>query len=110
LIDFAMARRDGDRPDDRDVAGFSSDALYPVKIMPGWLQGLSNVNPLSHEVDALRRLLIGTPAHLGLDYLVLLAGCRRHLGSRAVDRSTRPLTTENARTSVIDLPGVRTVT
>ena len=51
---------------------FSSSALYPEKIMPGWLQVISKCNPLSYEVDALRGLLIGTPAHIGLDVLVLL--------------------------------------
>jgi ABC-2 type transport system permease protein len=40
--------------------------------MPGWLQAISKVNPLSYEVDALRGLLIGTPAHLGLDAIVLV--------------------------------------
>ncbi len=50
---------------------FSSSALYPEKIMPGWLQAISKCNPLSYEVDALRGLLIGTPAHLGLDFMVL---------------------------------------
>jgi ABC-2 type transport system permease protein len=50
---------------------FSSSALYPEKIMPGWLQVISKCNPLSYEVDALRGLLIGTPAHLGLDLTVL---------------------------------------
>jgi ABC-2 type transport system permease protein len=50
---------------------FASSALYPVAIMPGWLQALSHVNPLSYEVDALRGLLIRTPAHLGLDFGVL---------------------------------------
>ncbi|HTA02599.1 MAG TPA: ABC transporter permease [Streptosporangiaceae bacterium] len=50
---------------------FSSSALYPEKIMPGWLQAISKCNPLSYEVDALRGLLIGTPAHLGLDFAVL---------------------------------------
>jgi ABC-2 type transport system permease protein len=50
---------------------FSSSALYPEKIMPGWLQVISKCNPLSYEVDALRGLLIGTPAHLGLDFTVL---------------------------------------
>jgi ABC-2 type transport system permease protein len=50
---------------------FSSSALYPEKIMPGWLQAISKCNPLSYEVDALRGLLIGTQAHLGLDFLVL---------------------------------------
>ncbi len=51
---------------------FASNALYPVHLMPGWLQALSTVNPLSYEVDALRSLLIGTPGHLGLDLAVLL--------------------------------------
>jgi ABC-2 type transport system permease protein len=50
---------------------FSSSALYPEKIMPGWLQAISKCNPLSYEVDALRGLLIGTPAHVGLDFTVL---------------------------------------
>jgi ABC-2 type transport system permease protein len=51
---------------------FASNALYPVKVMPGWLQVLSKVNPLSYEVDALRGLLIGSPSHLWLDFGVLL--------------------------------------
>ncbi|WP_280669314.1 MULTISPECIES: ABC transporter permease [unclassified Kitasatospora] len=55
---------------------FGSNALYPVSLMPGWLQAVSKANPLSYEVDALRGLLIGTPAHLGMDFgvLVLAAG------------------------------------
>jgi ABC-2 type transport system permease protein len=36
--------------------------------MPGWLPVLNHVNPLSYEVDALRGLLIGTPARLPLDF------------------------------------------
>ena len=51
---------------------FASNALYPVKIMPGWVRVLSKVNPLSYEVDALRGLLIGTAANLWLDFGVLL--------------------------------------
>ncbi|MFF0450186.1 ABC transporter permease [Streptomyces sp. NPDC004609] len=50
---------------------FASNALYPVALMPGWLQAVSRANPLSYEVDALRGLLIGTPAHLPLDLAVL---------------------------------------
>ena len=50
---------------------FASNALYPVALMPGWLQVVSHVNPLSYEVDALRGLLIGTHAHLWLDAAVL---------------------------------------
>ncbi|MFJ5265071.1 ABC transporter permease [Streptomyces sp. NPDC088387] len=50
---------------------FASNALYPVSVMPGWLQVISKVNPLSYQVDALRGLLIGTPSHLALDFGVL---------------------------------------
>lgn len=39
--------------------------------MPRWLQVLNHVNPLSYEVDALRGLLLGTPAQLPLDFAVL---------------------------------------
>jgi ABC-2 type transport system permease protein len=52
---------------------FASNALYPVALMPVWLQVINHVNPLSYEVDALRGLLIGTPARLLLDFGVLLA-------------------------------------
>jgi ABC-2 type transport system permease protein len=51
---------------------FSSSALYPAKIMPGWLQAISKVNPLSYEVEALRGLLIGTSTTLWLDTVVLV--------------------------------------
>ena len=51
---------------------FASNALYPVAVMPGWLQAVSKVNPLSYQVDALRGLLLGTPAHLAADFGVLV--------------------------------------
>jgi ABC-2 type transport system permease protein len=51
---------------------FSSSALYPAKIMPGWLQVISRINPLSYEVEALRGLLIGTTTTLWLDTTVLV--------------------------------------
>jgi len=54
---------------------FASNALYPISVMPGWLQVLSIVNPLRYEIDALRGLLIGTPSSLGLDFAVLLVAC-----------------------------------
>ena len=50
---------------------FSSSALYPIAVMPGWLQAISKVNPLTYEVEALRGLLIGTPTTLWLDSVVL---------------------------------------
>lgn len=51
---------------------FGSNALYPVSVMPGWLQAISTFNPLSYQVDALRGLLLGTHAHVALDLAVLL--------------------------------------
>lgn len=51
---------------------FGSNALYPVSVMPGWLQTVSRINPLSYQVNALRGLLLGTPADLAVDFGVLL--------------------------------------
>jgi len=51
---------------------FASNALYPISVMAPWLQVLSRINPLSYEVDALRGLMIGTPANLWLDFGVLI--------------------------------------
>lgn len=54
---------------------FASNAIYPIAIMPGWLQVISRVNPLSYQVDALRALMLAGGASafgLGTDFLVLL--------------------------------------
>jgi ABC-2 type transport system permease protein len=51
---------------------FASNALYPVQLMPGWLQVINRINPLSYEVDAVRGLLVGTPAQLVPDFLVMV--------------------------------------
>jgi ABC-2 type transport system permease protein len=54
---------------------FASNAIYPVAIMPGWLQVIAHSNPLSYEVDALRALMLagGTSASgLGLDFVIML--------------------------------------
>lgn len=37
---------------------FASNAIYPIAIMPVWLQAISQVNPLTYEVDALRALMV----------------------------------------------------
>jgi ABC-2 type transport system permease protein len=54
---------------------FASNSIYPIAIMPGWLQVISRVNPLTYEVDALRTLMLagGTSTFgLGLDFAVLV--------------------------------------
>lgn len=53
---------------------FASNAIYPVAIMPIWLQVIAHSNPLSYEVDALRSLMLAGGASttgLGWDYLIL---------------------------------------
>jgi ABC-2 type transport system permease protein len=51
---------------------FASSALYPLAIMPGWLQALARVNPLTYEVHGMRQLLLGisTGGTLWIDFVV----------------------------------------
>jgi ABC-2 type transport system permease protein len=51
---------------------FASNALYPTALMPGWVQAIARVNPLSYEVNALRQLLLGLPGNLAMDFAALL--------------------------------------
>ncbi len=37
---------------------FASNAIYPIAIMPSWLQVIAKVNPLSYMVDALRQTIV----------------------------------------------------
>jgi ABC-2 type transport system permease protein len=53
---------------------FASNAIYPISLMPAWLQDVSRYNPLSYVVDAMRSMLLtGDYSGLPLDILVLLA-------------------------------------
>jgi ABC-2 type transport system permease protein len=49
-----------------------SSALYPVAVMPVWLRWINHANPVGYQVEALRGLLVGTPARYPLDLGVLL--------------------------------------
>ena len=37
---------------------FASNAIYPISLMPRWLQYVAEVNPLSYIVDAMRSMLL----------------------------------------------------
>jgi ABC-2 type transport system permease protein len=55
---------------------FASNAIYPIAIMPPWLQVTAHANPLTYEVDALRALMLagGTSEYgLGADFGILVA-------------------------------------
>jgi ABC-2 type transport system permease protein len=53
---------------------FASNALFPVKIMPTWLQDIVRVNPVSYANDGVRQLLIGATgmSSLWMDFAVLI--------------------------------------
>ncbi len=54
---------------------FASNALFPTKLMPTWLQYIVKVNPVSYANDAARQLLLGAIGlnSLAIDFGYLLA-------------------------------------
>jgi len=52
---------------------FASSAIYPISMMPGWLQIVSRFNPLTYQVDGLRRLLL-QGAHVSAGAIALDGG------------------------------------
>jgi ABC-2 type transport system permease protein len=53
---------------------FASNALFPTKIMPSWLQDVVKVNPVSYANDGVRQLLLGATgaSALWFDYAYLI--------------------------------------
>ena len=53
---------------------FASNALFPAKFMPSWLQPIVRVNPISYATDIARQLLLGTPGMgpLAFDFAYLV--------------------------------------
>ncbi len=55
---------------------FASNAIYPIAIMPAWLQVIAHGNPLTYLVDGLRALMLAgntDMSGLGTDFVVLFA-------------------------------------
>ena len=70
---------------------FASNAIYPLDIMPRWLQLAAHLNPLTYEVDALRTLMLAGGASLyglAVDFGVLVAALTIlvMIGARAYPR------------------------
>ena len=73
---------------------FASNALYPVSLMPTWLQAIAGGNPLTYLVDALRLLMLpGYSAEfpLALDFgaLILAMVILVLIGARLYPRLAR---------------------
>jgi len=54
---------------------FASNAIYPIDIMPHWLQTFSRMNPLTYMIDALRSAMLPGPVsrNILLDIGILIA-------------------------------------
>jgi len=64
---------------------FASNAIYPVHLMPVWLQYISKFNPLSYGVDAIRSMLLtGDYSALPVDILALLLSTLFFIGCASV--------------------------
>jgi ABC-2 type transport system permease protein len=64
---------------------FSSNAIYPASLMPGWLQTISAYNPLSYVVDAMRAMLLtGNYTNLPVDIGALLLSTGIFLTSASI--------------------------
>ncbi len=51
---------------------FASSAVYPLNLMPSWLQAIAVINPLTYVVDAMRAMLLtGDYGKLPLDIFAL---------------------------------------
>lgn len=65
---------------------FASNAIYPLSLMPRWLNVVSHVNPMTYEVDALRALMLTAGASdygLPFDFAVLAAATAMLIGIAA---------------------------
>jgi len=72
---------------------FASNAIYPLSMMPNWLQVLARINPLSYQVDLLRALMVrgghtvlgfGTDVAVQVLWLALLIAIATKLYPRIV--------------------------
>lgn len=64
---------------------FGSNAIYPVSLMPAWLQAISAYNPLSYVVDAMRAMLLtGDYSSLPLDIFALVLSTAIFIGAASM--------------------------
>ena len=55
---------------------FTSNAIYPLSMMPPWLRSISRMNPLTYQIDAIRSTMIVGGQSIfgsGVDFAVMLA-------------------------------------
>jgi ABC-2 type transport system permease protein len=55
---------------------FTSNAIYPLSMMPSWLRSISRMNPLTYQIDSIRSAMIEGGQSIfgsGVDFAVMLA-------------------------------------
>lgn len=71
---------------------FASSAYVPVASLPGWLQVVANVNPLSYAINAARDLALGAPSGTGVLSALLATFLLGGIGAVAASRGfKRPM-------------------
>jgi len=69
---------------------FTSNALFPIKQMPSWLQSVAGINPLTHSISLARYLLLGSGSAgqvlLNASYMVIFMAACITLGSLLASR------------------------
>jgi ABC-2 type transport system permease protein len=72
---------------------FASNALYPLRILPTWMQWIVLANPVTYLIDAVRVLAFGStpsvPLALSIAVIMLFAALGTWLALRAFQRSIR---------------------
>ena len=71
---------------------FASSALYPLALLPVWLRAIARVNPLTYEVEGMRRMLLSLPVGdalwidfaVSIAFLAVFAGLAARLYPRAI--------------------------
>jgi len=72
---------------------FASNSLFPVDAMPGWIQGVSKLNPMTYANDAARQALLGSPGIVSVPVdLAILAAFGFGLSLLSIFVSRRQIT------------------
>ncbi|MGH3736707.1 MAG: ABC transporter permease [Micromonosporaceae bacterium] len=68
---------------------FASNAFAPVESMPGWLQAIANVNPLSYAIQGSRGLALGDLEATPILWALAISGIIAAVGAFAAGRGIR---------------------
>jgi ABC-2 type transport system permease protein len=49
---------------------FFAPVYVPLSLLQGWIHGVAVANPVTRLIEAVRSLLAGSPAHVGVGFLV----------------------------------------